>query len=202
VQTKVSESLLVGQMHDRVVTAYLLSFFRPVGTGTDHQVTIVPGMLIYSVNESPQEPRQVQVDVLPPLPKDASSLPPIPHDNPSVPFANLRTFYHPASGVVILALDWAAFGTDFLSGFLALPLICVLSFIVTFPILYLIQTKWSRDLPSSALGKAFLGAFLVGLPFPITGTLLGAAVLALAGLPKNPVETIQKLASTQKSQHP
>jgi hypothetical protein len=47
-----------------------------------------------------------------------------------------------------------------------------------------------------ALGKAFLGAFLVALPFPITGTLLGAAILALSGLPHHPVEVVKRLASS------
>jgi hypothetical protein len=146
------------------------------------------------MNAGAEEPREVPVDVLPPLPKE-SARPISSAPAPPPPFAGLRTFYHPASGVVILALDWLAFGTDFASGFLALPAICVLSFLATFPILYLIQRNWSLDTRASALGKAFLGAFLVGLPFPITGTLLGAAVLALAGLPGNPVEALKKIAT-------
>jgi hypothetical protein len=36
---------------------------------------------------------------------------------------------------------------------------------------------------------------MVGLPFPITGTLLGAAILALSGLPHHPVDVVKKLAS-------
>jgi hypothetical protein len=149
------------------------------------------------MNAGAQEPREVPVDVLPPLPKDAAQpYSPVPANPP--PFASLRTFYHPASGVVILALDWLAFGTDLVSDFLALPVICVLSFLLTFPFLYLIQLKWSLDTKAAALGKAFLGAFLVGLPFPITGTLLGAAVLALAGLPRSPVEALKKIVPPQK----
>ena len=139
------------------------------------------------------ETQEVPVDVLPPLPKDAC--PPPPENNHPVPFANLRTFYHPASGVVILALDWLAFGTDFFTGFLALPVVCVLSFIVSFALLFVIQRKWTTDPLPTALGKAFLGAFMVGLPFPITGTLLGAAILALSGLPHHPVDVVKKLAS-------
>ncbi|HUB66034.1 MAG TPA: hypothetical protein VL981_00955 [Candidatus Methylacidiphilales bacterium] len=143
------------------------------------------------------ESREVPVDVLPPLPKEASQ-PSLSAPRHAPPLAGLRTFYHPASGVVIIALDWLAFGTDLLSDFLALPIICVLVFLLTFPILYLIQSKWSFDTKASALGKAFLGAFLVGLPFPITGTLLGAAVLGLAGLPGNPVEALKKIAGPQR----
>jgi hypothetical protein len=147
------------------------------------------------MNAGAEEPREVSVDVLPPLPKDAAR--PISSAANPPPFAGLRTFYHPASGVVILALDWLAFGTDFASGFLALPAICVLSFLVTLPFLYLIQRHWSLDTKAAALGKAFLGAFLVGLPFAITGTILGAAVLALAGLPGNPVEALKKISRPQ-----
>src|SRR5476651_2688050 len=131
------------------------------------------------MSAGPPEAQEVPADVLPPLPKDAS--PPPFNDHP-VPFAGLRTFYHPASGVVILALDWLAFGTDLFTGFLALPAICVLSFLVSFALVLAVQLKWTKDTTSSAVGKAFLGAFLVGLPFPITGTILGAAILALSGL--------------------
>jgi len=140
------------------------------------------------------ETQEVPVDVLPPLPKDAP-LPPPPLDDHQVPFAGLRTFYHPASGVVILALDWLAFGTDYLTFFLALPWICVLVFIASFPLILAIQLKWTKDTLPAALGKAFLGAFMVGLPFPITGTILGAAILVLSGLPHHPIDMVKKLAA-------
>ena len=146
------------------------------------------------MSASSQETQEVPVDVLPPLPKDAP-LPPQPLDNPQVPFAGLRTFYHPASGVVILALDWLIFGTDFLTGFLALPWMCVLGFLASFPLVLAVQLKWTKDAFPAAFGKAFLGAFMVGLPFPITGTILGAAILALSGLPHHPVDMVKRLAS-------
>ncbi len=149
------------------------------------------------MSAGPTPTQEVPVDVLPPLPKDAA-LPPPPPESP-VPFAGLRTFYHPASGVVILGLDWLAFGTDFLTGFLALPAHCVLSFAVSFPLILAIQLKWTKDVLPAAIGKAFLGAFMVGLPFPITGTLLGAAILALSGLPHHPVDVVKKLAERGKT---
>jgi hypothetical protein len=146
------------------------------------------------MNEGAHETQEVPVDVLPPVPKDAP-LPPPPVNNHAVPFAGLRTFYHPASGVVILALDWLAFGTDYLTFFLALPVVCVLAFLVSFPLILAIQLKWTKDTLPAALGKAFLGAFMVGLPFPITGTILGAAILVLSGLPHHPIDMVKKLAS-------
>jgi hypothetical protein len=137
---------------------------------------------------------EVHVDVLPPLPRDGTPPPPLPQSF-LPPFADLGTFYHPASGVVILGLDWLAFGTDIMTGLLALPVICVLSFLVSFPVLFAIQRKWSKESVPSAIGKAFLGAFMVGLPFPITGTMLGAAILVLSGLPHHPVEAVRRLAA-------
>jgi len=149
------------------------------------------------MNGGSHETQQVPVDVLPPIPKDAP-LPPVPKDDNNVPFAGMRTFYHPASGVVILALDWLIFGTDLLTDFLALPAMCVLGFLASFFLVLAIQMKWTKDTLPTAFGKAFLGAFMVGLPFPITGTILGAAILALSGLPHHPVEMVKKLASQSR----
>ncbi len=141
------------------------------------------------MSSSVQENPAVPVDVLPPVPKDAAL--PAPPREPA-PFEGLNTFYHPASGVVILALDWLLFGSDLMTDFLALPVMCVLGFLATFPLLLMIQRGWSRNSWAGSIGKAFLGAFMVGLPFPITGTLLGAAILALAGLPHHPVDAVKK----------
>lgn len=148
------------------------------------------------MSASSTESRTVPVVVLPPVPRDDyRQVEPEPN---AVPFANSRTFYHPASGVVILGLDWLAFGTDALTGFLALPEMCVLAFMASFAPVLAIQLKWSKDATPAAIGKAFIGAFLVGLPTPITGTILGAAILALSGLPLHPVDAVKKLASNGK----
>ena len=48
---------------------------------------------------------------------------------------------------------------------------------------------------AASFGKAFLGAFLAGLPFSIAGTMLGAAVIALSGLPHHPVDMVKKLVA-------
>jgi hypothetical protein len=141
-----------------------------------------------------QPDHAVPVEVLPPVPRN-SDLPTAPRERP--PFEGLNTFYHPASGVVILGLDWLLFGSDLMTDFLALPLMCVLGFMATFPIVLAIQRGWSRNNWPSAIGKAFLGAFMVGLPFPVTGTLLGAAILMLAGLPHHPVDAIKKAVTSR-----
>ncbi len=147
--------------------------------------------MLSRMNSGAEESREVPVDVLPPTSDQLQSARP----PGRAPFEGLNTFYHPASGVVILALDWMIFGTDLFTGFLALPAMCVIGFLATFPLVLAIQQKWSKDKLPSALGKAFLGAFMVGLPFPVTGTLLGAAILMLSGLPHHPVEAVKRLIS-------
>jgi hypothetical protein len=146
------------------------------------------------MNAVSPETQEVPVDVLPPLPKDAqASRSPV--DSHPVPFDGLRTFYHPASGVIILGIDVLVFGPEMLSGFLDTPIMCVLAFLATFPLVFLIQWKWARNNKATAFGKAFIGAFLAGLPFSIAGTMLGAAVIALAGLPHHPIEMLKRLTS-------
>ncbi|MEJ0001188.1 MAG: hypothetical protein WDO13_19755 [Verrucomicrobiota bacterium] len=136
---------------------------------------------------APEPCPEIPIDVLPPIPREARE----PATAPA-PLADFGTFYHPASGVVILALDWLLFGTDLVTGFLALPEMCVLGFLATFVLVFRIQRRWSKDAAPRAFGKAFLGAFLVGLPMPITGTLLGAAILVLSGLPHHPVDVVRR----------
>lgn len=110
------------------------------------------------------EPQLVEAEVVEGLPKPGKS------------------FFHPASGVVILGLDWLAFGSDFVSGFLAVAVTSVLVFAATFGSIYWIQTRRHGDTPGRARLKAFLGALAAGVPFPIGGTLLGAAILLHSGL--------------------
>jgi cytochrome bd-type quinol oxidase subunit 1 len=148
------------------------------------------------MSAAPSEPRHVPVEVLPPIPGSAAASP-VKVEEPRAPFEGLKTFYHPASGVVILGLDWLIFGTDLFTDFLAIPVMCVLGFLLSFALLVAIQTKWAKNELPAALGKAFLGAFLVAVPFPITGTLLGAAVLALSGLPHHPVDMVKRLAGSR-----
>ena len=108
------------------------------------------------MNAGEPEPRQVPVDVLPPLPKEApQAAPPGQPAGSPPPFAGLRTFYHPASGVVILGIDVLVFGPEMLSGFLDLPVMCALAFFTTLPLVWVIQSRWSKDTASAAFGKAF-----------------------------------------------
>ena len=99
------------------------------------------------------------------------------------PKSSARTFFHPLSGVVILGVDWLAFGIDLPTEFLATPFVAVAAFAATFWAVSKIQERHG-DEPRTAAFKALLGAIAAGIPFPITGTLLGTAIIMLSGLPK------------------
>jgi hypothetical protein len=143
---------------------------------------------------------EVPVDILPPVPHDAHSSVFAAPGEP--PLSGLKTFYHPASGVVILGIDFIVFGTEAVSGFLDTPLMSVVAFLATFPLVFFVQRRWSLDRLPAAFGKAFLGAFMAGLPFSIAGTIYGAAILALSGLPHHPVEMLKRMATGQKLVNP
>jgi hypothetical protein len=80
-------------------------------------------------------------------------------------------------------VDWLAFGIDLPTGFLLTPLVCLVAFGVTLWAVARIQVRDGDDL-RRAYFKAFLGAFAAGVPFPVTGTIVGTAILILSGLPR------------------
>jgi hypothetical protein len=94
-----------------------------------------------------------------------------------------RTYFEPLSGAIILGIDWLAFGADFFSGFLALAVVAVAAFAATFYSVRRIQLRAGDD-ERAAMIKALIGAAAAGVPFPVTGTIVGAAIIALSGLPK------------------
>jgi len=110
------------------------------------------------------------------MPPDAA-----PPSKPSL-LERLETFYHPASGGLILGADLLAFGGEAMTGFLDTALVSAATFAVVFFGVMKIQRKWGHDLPRAAFWKAFLGALLAAIPLPITGTFLGTAILFLSGL--------------------
>jgi hypothetical protein len=93
------------------------------------------------------------------------------------------SFFHPMSGAIVLGVDWLAFGADLFSGFAALAVVSVLAFIATYWAVYRTQRRLRGDTVGAARLKAFLGGVAAGVPFPVTGTIVGAAILALSGLP-------------------
>lgn len=96
--------------------------------------------------------------------------------------ASSGTFFHPLSGAVILGLDWLAFGMEWATGFLGVAVVSVGVFALTYSLVYKVQTVFAKDSSDKARLKALLGAIAAAVPFPITGTVVGAAILALSGL--------------------
>ena len=88
----------------------------------------------------------------------------------------------PATGLWILVLDWLLFSSNALSAWLATPVAMVVGFVLGSAGAYLIQRRRANDAPWSAVLKAGLVGILVGLPWPIGGTLLGGWVLLSSGL--------------------
>jgi hypothetical protein len=126
-------------------------------------------------NEKKDEPKAIDVEVVGKSVSDPHRAAP---DEPRP-----RTFFHPASGVAILLIDWITFGIDVPTGFLFTLVSSLAAFTVTFAAVYFIQRKESLDSKARAAWKAFFGAVAAGVPFPITGTVLGAGILLLSGLP-------------------
>lgn len=127
------------------------------------------------------EEKVVEGEVIPPGREQSA------HEEKKAPEpAKRRSFYHPLSGVVILGIDWLAFGMDLFSGFAALAAVSAVSFVVTFYVVLGIQRRLHDDKPGMAVFKALVGALAAGVPFPVTGTIVGAAIIALSGLPTLP----------------
>ncbi len=93
-----------------------------------------------------------------------------------------RRFLLPATGVWILALDWLLFSTNALSAWLATPVAMVVGFVLGSAGTYLLQGRGAKDVAWIAFGKALLAGVVVGLPWPLGGTLIGGWVLLSSGL--------------------
>ena len=93
-----------------------------------------------------------------------------------------RRFTLPATGVLILALDWLLFSTNTLSAWTATPIVMLVGFVLGSAGAYMIQRRGADDAPWSAVLKAVLAGIVVGLPWPVGGTLIGGWVLLSSGL--------------------
>ena len=93
-----------------------------------------------------------------------------------------RTFLLPLTGFWILGLDWLLFSEEVLSLGLAIPLIVVIGFLVGGAGTFVLQKYFAKDTLATAAFKAMLAGLVVGAPWPMTGTIVGAWILLLAGL--------------------
>lgn len=88
----------------------------------------------------------------------------------------------PATGLWILVLDWLLFSSNMLSAWLATPVAVLLGFVLGSTGTFVVQRKAASDTLWSAAAKALLAGIVVGIPWPIGGTLVGGWVILTSGL--------------------
>ncbi len=103
-----------------------------------------------------------------------------------------RRFLLPATGLWILVLDWLLFSSNALSAFLATPVVMLLGFVLGSGGTFLAQRRAANDSLWSATMKAIIAGIVVGLPWPIGGTLVGGWVLLTSGLADARKELVRK----------
>ena len=79
-------------------------------------------------------------------------------------------------------VDWLLFSSNALTALTATPIVMFIGFVLGSVGGYLIQRKGAKDGPWSAVLKALLAGIVVGLPWPLGGTLIGGWVLLYSGL--------------------
>jgi hypothetical protein len=129
----------------------------------------------------------VYVGAVNPEPNPSAVPPQIPvrlerYEHDASPTQRKRFWFHPASGALILAVDWFFFGPEFVTAEAAAVITCPLAFLVTTAGVFWIQRRKQGDSFKSAMLKALLGGVLAGIPTSISGTIFGTAVLVLSGM--------------------
>jgi hypothetical protein len=88
----------------------------------------------------------------------------------------------PLTGAWILGLDWLLFSDDAVTLGLAMPLTCMVGLVAGGVGTYYFQRRYGGDSKPHAGLKAILAGIVVGLPFPLAGTLVGGWILMTSGL--------------------
>lgn len=94
------------------------------------------------------------------------------------------TVLHPASGILILGLDWLLFSENAITLGLSTPLAVGIGFGIAGLGTGLIQRSYHDDGVGVSFLKGLLAGITVGIPLPVAGTAVGGGVLALSGLNK------------------
>ena len=94
----------------------------------------------------------------------------------------LNGLLHLWTGVTVLGLDWLLFSETLITFGTALPFVIPAGFLLTAAATYNIQKRLNGDSKGVSLIKALLCGAAVAVPFPIFGTLLGAAIASISGL--------------------
>ena len=92
------------------------------------------------------------------------------------------TVLHPASGALILGLDWLLFSGNAVTLGLSTLGLAAVGFAVAGAGTGLIQRLYHEDGAATSLLKGFVAGITVGIPLPVAGTAVGGGILALSGL--------------------
>lgn len=93
-----------------------------------------------------------------------------------------KRFMLPATGLLIMGLDWLLFSEEAASLGLLIPFTSVTGFLLGGIGTYLLQRRHALDSKPVAILKSLLAGLLVGIPMPLAGSIAGAAILANSGL--------------------
>lgn len=93
-----------------------------------------------------------------------------------------QRFMLPATGLLMLSLDWFLFSGEAATLGLAAPVTAVFGFLAGSLGAYFLQRRFGLDTRPTAIAKALLAGAFVGIPFPLAGTLVGGWVLVSSGL--------------------
>lgn len=88
----------------------------------------------------------------------------------------------PATGMLIMGLDWLFFSEEAATFGLALPFTILTGFLTGGLGTYHLQRKYGGDTRGVALAKSIAAGIVVGLPFPLAGSLAGAWIIANSGM--------------------
>jgi len=92
------------------------------------------------------------------------------------------TLLHPASGLLILVVDWLLFSGGVLALGVSTPALLLLGGLLVTVAVATLQHRYADDGRGMGWLKGVAGGIAVSLPLPVAGTGLGGLVLALSGL--------------------
>lgn len=96
--------------------------------------------------------------------------------------SRIPTLLHPASGLLLLGLDWLLFSGGVVTLGVSTPLLVTVGGVLAGAGIGWVQRRYTEDDRLKQVLKGIGGGLLVALPLPIAGTAVGGLVLALSGL--------------------
>lgn len=91
-------------------------------------------------------------------------------------------FFHPASALLILGLDWLLFSGSVLTLGFSTGTLALIGLGLGGVGTVWVQRRFADDGSVASLMKGALGGVAVGIPLPVAGTAVGGGILALSGL--------------------